>query len=86
LKITELLIPQNANVYYAINTQYDLNFVLREKPEDLNGSFVSSSLSNTPIHGLLGSSSLDLSGTPKGLRKPNRDNSKARRKILGLAL
>ncbi len=86
--LSELLIPQNANVYYAINTQYDLNFVLREKPEDLNGSIIasSSSLSNTPIHGLLGSSSLDLSGTPKGLRKPNRDNSKARRKILGLAL
>lgn len=82
----ELLIPPTANVYYAINTQYDLNFVLREKPEDLNVSLASSSLSNTPHHGILGAGSLDLGGTPRGLRKPSRDNSKARRKILGLAL
>ena len=90
LLISELLIPGTANVYYAINTQYDLNFVLREKPEDLNVSLASSTpgagLSTTPHHGVLGTGSLELSGTPKGLRKPSRDNSKARRKILGLAL
>ena len=29
----ELVIPPNANVYYAINTQHDLNFVLRPKAD-----------------------------------------------------
>jgi len=90
LFFSELLIPGTANVYYAINTQFDLNFVLREKPEDLNVSLASSTpgagLSTTPHHGILGTGSLELAGTPKGLRKPSRDNSKARRKILGLAL
>ena len=84
------MIPPTANVYYAINTQYDLNFVLREKPEDLNVSLAPSTpgsgLSTTPHHGMLGASSLELSGTPKGHRKQTRDTSKARRKILGLAL
>ena len=84
------MIPGTANVYYAINTQYDLNFVLREKPEDLNVSLAPSTpgagLSTTPHHGILGASSLELSATPKGLRKQSRDTSKARRKILGLAL
>lgn len=27
----ELVLPQNANVYYAVNTQYNLNFILRLK-------------------------------------------------------
>merc|ERR1711953_1361904 len=34
----ELMIPANANVYYAISTQHDLNFVLRERQEDANVS------------------------------------------------
>jgi ral guanine nucleotide dissociation stimulator-like 1 len=27
----ELILPNNANVYYAVNTQYNLNFILRAK-------------------------------------------------------
>jgi ral guanine nucleotide dissociation stimulator-like 1 len=27
----ELVLPQNANVYYAINTNFDLNFILKPK-------------------------------------------------------
>jgi ral guanine nucleotide dissociation stimulator-like 1 len=27
----ELILPQNANVYYAINTSFDLNFILKPK-------------------------------------------------------
>merc|ERR1719278_2031830 len=57
----ELQIPPKANVYYAINTQHDLNFVLRRQQE---------------------ADPLKSSGTPG--RK--RDTSKARRKLLGLAL
>lgn len=30
----ELLLPQNANVYYAVNTQYNLNFILRNKKDE----------------------------------------------------
>lgn len=26
-----MVLPQNANVYYAVNTQYNLNFILRPK-------------------------------------------------------
>lgn len=29
----ELMLPQNANVYYAVNTQYNLNFILRSKKD-----------------------------------------------------
>lgn len=29
----ELMLPANANVYYAVNTQYNLNFILRSKKE-----------------------------------------------------
>lgn len=29
----ELVMPQNANVYYAVNTTFNLNFILRPKPE-----------------------------------------------------
>uniref|UniRef100_A0A336MNK3 CSON004376 protein n=1 Tax=Culicoides sonorensis TaxID=179676 RepID=A0A336MNK3_CULSO len=30
----ELLMPYNANVYYAVNTAYNLNFILRKKKEE----------------------------------------------------
>lgn len=30
----ELLMPYNANVYYAVNTAYNLNFILRNKKEE----------------------------------------------------
>jgi ral guanine nucleotide dissociation stimulator-like 1 len=31
----ELMIPSNANVYYAISTAHDLNFVLRPRKPDV---------------------------------------------------
>lgn len=33
----ELRLPQNANVYYAVNTQHNLNFILRPKRASANG-------------------------------------------------
>ena len=69
------MIPANANVYYAISTQHDLNFVLRERQEDANVSLHESTLDAS------------LMSTPKsGLRKGSRDASKARRKLMGLHL
>merc|ERR1711981_1238290 len=64
----ELQIPPNANVYYAINTQHDLNFVLRPRGD------ISKDLEKE--------AELFKGSTPG--RK--RDTSKARRKLLGLAL
>lgn len=32
----ELVMPQNANVYYAVNTMHNLNFILRPKKDDNN--------------------------------------------------
>lgn len=29
----ELMLPTNANVYYAVNTQFNLNFILRQKKD-----------------------------------------------------
>ena len=60
-------IPPKANVYYAINTQHDLNFVLKRK------------VSQEGVGDLLKGSA----STPGGRK---RDTSKARRKLLGLAL
>ena len=70
------MIPSNANVYYAVSTQHDLNFVLRERQEDVNASLHDPTLDAS------------LVGTPKsnGLRKGSRDTSKARRKLMGLHL
>ena len=65
--LSELQIPPKANVYYAINTQHDLNFVLKRKASSQEG-----------VGDLLKGSA----STPG--RK--RDTSKARRKLLGLAL
>lgn len=34
-----MVLPSNANVYYAVNTAYNLNFILRPKRnEDTDGS------------------------------------------------
>lgn len=34
-----MVLPPNANVYYAVNTAYNLNFILRpKKPEDGEGT------------------------------------------------
>ena len=75
--VPELVIPANANVYYAVSTQYDLNFILREKKDDLDVSLQDASSGG-------GDGSML---TPKsGLRKGSRDASKARRKLLGLHL
>jgi len=65
----ELQIPPNANVYYAINTQHDLNFVLRPRGGDISKDREKEA-------------ELFKNSTPG--RK--RDTSKARRKLLGLAL
>lgn len=32
----ELVMPSNANVYYAVNTAFNLNFILRHKKDDNN--------------------------------------------------
>jgi len=73
----ELLIPPTANVYYAVSTQHDLNFVLREKHEDINDCLGQDTSVVDPLH----------TSTPKsGPRKGSRDTSKARRKLLGLQL
>ena len=71
----ELLIPPNANVYYAINTQHDLNFVLRQKNEDLSS-----------VGGNVSEAAAASDSIAKGGRRPQRDTSKARRKLLGLVL
>ena len=84
--VAELQIPAKANVYYAINTQHDLNFILREdKCADRDED------TSVPVGGAAGgvASSAgggDLGSTPRGARKPNRDTSKARKKLLGLTL
>lgn len=31
----EMLMPRDANVYYALNTQYNLNFILRSKKDNI---------------------------------------------------
>ena len=84
--VAELQIPAKANVYYAINTQHDLNFILREdKCADRDED------TSVPVGGAAGgvASSAgggDVGSTPRGARKPNRDTSKARKKLLGLTL
>jgi len=65
----ELQIPPNANVYYAINTQHDLNFVLRPRGD------ISKDRAKE--------AELFKASTPA---RSKRDTSKARRKLLGLAL
>ena len=64
----ELQIPPNANVYYAINTQHDLNFVLRPRGDISKEKEKEAEL---------------FKGSTPGRK---RDTSKARRKLLGLAL
>merc|ERR1711874_389789 len=64
----ELQIPPNANVYYAINTQHDLNFVLRPRGDISKDKEKEAEL---------------FKGSTPGRK---RDTSKARRKLLGLAL
>ena len=61
-------IPPKTNVYYAINTLHDLNFVLRPRGD------ITKDLEKE--------AELFKASTPG--RK--RDTSKARRKLLGLAL
>lgn len=71
----ELLIPAKANVYYAVSTQHDLNFVLREKHEDLNASLNETSDQQQSVN-----------ATPSGRKSSGRDANKARKKLLGLHL
>ena len=64
---SELQIPPKANVYYAINTQHDLNFVLKRKTSTEGAADL-------------------LKGSSNSTPGRKRDTSKARRKLLGLAL
>ena len=85
----ELLIPAKANVYYAINTQHDLNFILKEKENNDKDDFLTNPFASPPGGSLfdrLNDTSSNYGATPKGTRKPARDTSKARRKLLGLTL
>ena len=89
LVISELLIPAKANVYYAINTQHDLNFILKEKENNDKDDFLTNPFASPPGGSLfdrLNDTSSNYGATPKGTRKPARDTSKARRKLLGLTL
>ena len=72
-----MVLPSNANVYYAINTSCDLNFILRPKGE-------SSSRIETASPG---SSSMVTPTRP--LHKDStsaKDSLKARKKILSLGM
>jgi len=84
----ELMIPAKANVYYAINTQHDLNFILREDKSSLDRDDESTAGAVGGSVGAGTSAGAEAVGaTPKGSRKPNsRDTSKARRRLLGLTL
>lgn len=31
-----MVLPSNANVYYAVNTAYNLNFILRPRKDSVN--------------------------------------------------
>ena len=64
---SELQIPPKANVYYAINTQHDLDFVLKRKTSTEGAADL-------------------LKGSTTSTPGRKRDTSKARRKLLGLAL
>lgn len=75
-----MVLPSNANVYYAINTSCDLNFILRPRSESAH---------HTPP----GSGSASGRSTPTRLRmrdchkdSSNKDTLKARKKILSLGL
>lgn len=92
-KGVEMVLPPNANVYYAINTSCDLNFVLRPKSDSSLSSAQSSpgSASIGPIVGRSsGASSGASSGTPGRPRlrdaSGTKEGLKARKKILSLGL
>ncbi|XP_032792835.2 ral guanine nucleotide dissociation stimulator-like 1 isoform X2 [Daphnia magna] len=80
----EMVLPSNANVYYAINTSCDLNFILRPRGESMGHNHHS-----TPP----GSGSASGRSTPTRLRmrechkdSSTKDTLKARKKILSLGL
>jgi ral guanine nucleotide dissociation stimulator-like 1 len=80
---TEMVLPSNANVYYAINTSCDLNFILRPRGESMAHHH------HTPP----GSGSASGRSTPTRLRMREchkdssaKDTLKARKKILSLGL
>lgn len=71
-----MVLPSNANVYYAINTSCDLNFILRPRGE--------SSRVETPSPG---SSNLVTPMRPRHKDSTAaKDSLKARKKILSLGL
>lgn len=69
----EMVLPPNANVYYAVNTSCDLNFILRLK-SDLN--ITDTTLASTPMRPRIRDCK-DSAG---------KDTLKARKKILSLGL
>jgi len=72
-KGVEMVLPPNANVYYAVNTSCDLNFILRLK-SDLN--ITDTTLASTPMRPRIRDCK-DSAG---------KDTLKARKKILSLGL
>lgn len=84
-----MVLPPNANVYYAINTSCDLNFVLRPK-SDSSLSSAQSSPGSASIGPIVGRSSGASSGTPGRPRlrdaSGTKEGLKARKKILSLGL
>ena len=98
-EFAELQIPEKANVYYAINTAHDLNFILREKSEDLSAvgeasaaaTAAGAALAATGDGGAApaagGPAHPSSSGAVSARQhRPPRDSSKARRRLLGIAL
>jgi len=80
-KAVEMVLPANANVYYAINTSCDLNFILRMKSE-LGAAVPLSSLASS-------TASTPLSSRPCSLldcKESGKETLKNRKKILHLGL
>ena len=76
-----MVLPANANVYYAINTSCDLNFILRMKSE-LGAAVPLSSLASS-------TASTPLSSRPCSLldcKESGKETLKNRKKILHLGL
>lgn len=84
--LVEMVLPPNANVYYAINTSCDLNFILRPKGDSTSLSSAHSSPGSASI-GPIVTGGGSTPGRPR-LRESSgtKDALKARKKILSLGL
>ena len=72
LLTVEMMLPSNANVYYAVNTSCDLNFILRLKSEV------------TPPNSVMATPTRPRMRDCKD--SAGKDTLKARKKILSLGL